>query len=56
MIIHDYKSPSWVLSFELELSFFKLELSRTCIQGPFRRFAPIGNFVAKLRRTHSTNP
>jgi len=40
---------SWVLSFELELS-------RTCFQGPFRRFALIGNEVAKPRRTLSRNP
>jgi len=49
-------TPAWVLfrtrtaSFELEL-----ELSRTGVQWPFRRKAPIGNKVAKLRHRLSTN-
>ena len=34
----------------------ELEMSRICFQWPFRRKAPIGNFVAKPRRTHYTNP
>jgi len=48
------RPPFWVLSLELELSFFELELSRTCSKGRFgakRRLATkLPNLVARIQR------
>ena len=44
-----------VCLFRTQTVSFELEMSKTSFQGPFRRKAPIGNEVAKPRRTLPIN-